>query len=48
MAPPNVALHPTGGAVDLTLIDSNGNELDLGTPFDVIPHETNNATFLMQ
>ncbi|SES45531.1 M15 family metallopeptidase [Psychrobacillus sp. OK032] len=45
VAPPNVAPHPTGGAVDLTLIDSDGIELDLGTPFDAIPHETDNATF---
>ncbi|MFA6520851.1 MAG: M15 family metallopeptidase [Candidatus Gracilibacteria bacterium] len=26
--------HATGGAVDLTLIDENGNELDMGTEFD--------------
>lgn len=26
--------HTTGGAVDLTLIDKNGNELDMGTCFD--------------
>lgn len=26
--------HTTGGAVDLTLIDENGNELDMGTGFD--------------
>ncbi len=45
VAPPSVASHPTGGAVDLSLIDSNGIELDLGTPFDAIPHETDNATF---
>ena len=45
VAPPHVAPHPTGGAVDLSLIDSNGFELDLGTPFDAIPHETDNATF---
>lgn len=45
VAPPNVAPHPTGGAVDLTLIDSKGKELDLGTPFDAIPQETDNATF---
>lgn len=45
VAPPNVASHPTGGAIDLSLIDSNGIELDLGTPFDAIPHETDNATF---
>ncbi|RXS88151.1 M15 family metallopeptidase [Geobacillus sp. PK12] len=45
VAPPEVAPHPTGGAVDLTLIDSNGSELDLGTPYDAIPQETDNATF---
>ena len=26
--------HTTGGAVDLTLIDERGNELDMGTDFD--------------
>jgi D-alanyl-D-alanine dipeptidase len=26
--------HSRGVAVDLTLLDSNGNELDMGTPFD--------------
>jgi D-alanyl-D-alanine dipeptidase len=26
--------HSRGAAVDLTLIDSDGNELDMGTPFD--------------
>lgn len=45
VAPPDVAPHPTGGAVDLTLINSNNIELDLGTVFDAIPHETENATF---
>lgn len=28
------APHNTGGAVDLTLIDAEGNEIDMGTPFD--------------
>ena len=27
-------LHTTGGAVDVTLIDAEGKELDMGTPFD--------------
>ncbi|MBE5893033.1 MAG: hypothetical protein E7286_06590 [Lachnospiraceae bacterium] len=27
-------LHTTGGAVDVTLIDALGNELDMGTAFD--------------
>ena len=26
--------HNRGAAVDLTLVDKNGNELDMGTPFD--------------
>jgi zinc D-Ala-D-Ala dipeptidase len=30
-APPHVAPHPTGAAVDLTLCDAYGRELDLGT-----------------
>lgn len=45
VAPPTVAPHPTGGAVDLTFIDSDGNELNLGTPFDAVPHECNYATY---
>ena len=28
------SLHNTGGAIDLTIIDENGNELDMGTKFD--------------
>lgn len=28
------SLHNTGGAVDLTIINSNGNELDMGCEFD--------------
>ena len=28
------SLHNTGGAVDLTIIDSDGNELDMGCEFD--------------
>lgn len=45
VAPPGVAPHPTGGAIDLTLVDENGTELDLGTVFDEIPQECENATF---
>lgn len=28
------SLHNTGGAVDVTIVDENGNELDMGTEFD--------------
>ena len=44
-APLDVAPHTTGGAVDLTLIDSNGVWLDMGTEFNASPLETNQATY---
>jgi D-alanyl-D-alanine dipeptidase len=28
------SIHNRGGAVDITLVDTNGDELDMGTPFD--------------
>lgn len=31
VAVPSVAGHPTGGAIDITIIDSSGNNLDMGT-----------------
>lgn len=30
----NGSIHNKGGAVDITLVDLNGNELDMGTEFD--------------
>jgi zinc D-Ala-D-Ala dipeptidase len=32
--PEHIPAHSTGGAVDLTLVDSEGKELDMGTGFD--------------
>ena len=32
--PSKGSIHNRGGAVDITLIDSKGNDLDMGTPFD--------------
>ncbi len=32
--PKKGSIHNRGGAVDISLVDSNGNELDMGTPFD--------------
>jgi zinc D-Ala-D-Ala dipeptidase len=32
--PSKGSVHNRGGAVDLTLIDTDGNEIDMGTPFD--------------
>ncbi len=34
VAPPWVAGHPTGGAVDVTLCDAHGQEADLGCAYD--------------
>lgn len=31
VAVPDVAGHPAGGAVDLTIVDANGKDLDMGT-----------------
>jgi D-alanyl-D-alanine dipeptidase len=45
VAPVNVAPHPTGGAVDLTLAGDDGAELDLGTRFNASPTETQDACF---
>jgi D-alanyl-D-alanine dipeptidase len=32
--PSKGSIHNRGGAVDITLVDSNGKELNMGTPFD--------------
>jgi D-alanyl-D-alanine dipeptidase len=32
--PNRIPIHVTGGSIDLTLVDSSGNELDMGTGFD--------------
>ncbi len=32
--PSKGSIHNRGGAVDITLVDSNENELEMGTPFD--------------
>jgi zinc D-Ala-D-Ala dipeptidase len=45
VAPVESAPHPTGGAIVLTLIDNNGNELEMGTEFNAEPVETNYATY---
>lgn len=34
MPPEKGSLHTRGVAIDLTLVDENGQELDMGTPFD--------------
>lgn len=32
--PKKGSIHNRGGAIDITLVDKEGNELDMGTPFD--------------
>lgn len=32
--PKKGSMHSRGAAVDLTIVDKNGNELDMGTPYD--------------
>ena len=38
-SPDRIAPHTTGGAVDLTLVDNFGKELDMGTYFDFFGSE---------
>lgn len=38
-------VHSTGGAVDLTLIDKHGNELNMGTAFDAFSEQSNTAYY---
>ncbi|AWA30670.1 peptidase M15 [Flavobacterium magnum] len=37
--PAKGSIHNRGGAVDITLVDQNGIELDMGTPFDFFGRE---------
>jgi D-alanyl-D-alanine dipeptidase len=39
--PSKGSIHNRGGAVDVTLVDINGVELDMGTPFDFFGPEAN-------
>lgn len=45
VAPPECAPHPTGAAIDITLITNDNLELDMGTEFNATPQETENATY---
>ena len=38
-------VHTTGGAVDVTLLDPSGAELDMGTPFDAFSDLARTAAF---
>jgi D-alanyl-D-alanine dipeptidase len=43
VSPVAVAPHVAGAAVDLTLVDAQGAEVDLGTPIDATPEQSDNA-----
>lgn len=45
VAPLDVAPHVSGSAVDLTLADRDGRPLDLGSPFDANPEDSNGACY---
>ncbi|MFF9623409.1 M15 family metallopeptidase [Streptomyces griseosporeus] len=45
VSPREVAPHSAGAAVDLTLVDADGRELDLGTPVNAGPEESDGACY---
>ncbi|MFF2009315.1 M15 family metallopeptidase [Streptomyces sp. NPDC058195] len=45
VSPPEIAPHSAGAAVDLTLGDADGRELDMGTPIDATPEESAGACY---
>jgi D-alanyl-D-alanine dipeptidase len=45
VSPPQIAPHGAGAAVDLTLADADGRELDLGTRMNATPEESAGACY---
>ncbi|WP_458249139.1 M15 family metallopeptidase [Streptomyces sp. MAI_2237] len=45
VSPPDLAPHSAGAAVDLTLADADGRELDLGTPMNASPEQSDGACY---
>ncbi|MGW6913257.1 M15 family metallopeptidase [Kitasatospora sp. NPDC054939] len=45
VSPPDIAPHSAGAAVDLTLADADGRELDLGTRLNADPEESGGACY---
>jgi D-alanyl-D-alanine dipeptidase len=41
LSPPGKGGHPRGMAVDIILVDKNGDEIDMGTPFDYLTTDRN-------
>lgn len=45
VSPPEIAPHSAGAAVDLTLVDADGVELDMGTRVNANPEESDGACY---
>ncbi|MDF3294409.1 M15 family metallopeptidase [Streptomyces silvisoli] len=45
VSPPEIAPHSAGAAVDLTLVDADGHELDMGTRMNASPEESAGACY---
>lgn len=45
VSPPEIAPHVSGAAIDLTLCDPDGNELDLGSPINASPEDSDGACY---
>ncbi len=45
VSPPEIAPHSAGAAVDLTLISADGHELDMGTPLNASPEDSDGACY---
>ncbi|UUU19352.1 M15 family metallopeptidase [Streptomyces sp. DSM 40750] len=45
LSPPEIGPHVAGAAVDLTLCTASGTELDLGTPVNAGPEESDGACY---
>ncbi|MFG3153934.1 M15 family metallopeptidase [Streptomyces sp. NPDC048219] len=45
VSPPDIAPHSAGAAVDVTLVDQDGHELDLGARVNASPEESDGACF---
>ncbi|MFJ9147710.1 M15 family metallopeptidase [Streptomyces sp. NPDC102270] len=45
VSPPGIAPHSAGAAVDLTLADADGRELDLGTAMNANPEDSDGACY---
>lgn len=45
VAPPKIAPHVSGAAIDLTLCDEEGRELDMGTPVNATPEDSNGTCY---